>query len=382
MSHRRILYILFVVIVAGISGLSGVAAGSMAVYRALSNASTEAAKTAFIVDEPLVTETKVQLSTTTYETTIVQAVEKTGPAVVTVVGVNQAKQSVSGQIEDQSVGGSGVFISEEGYVLTNNHVVENASHLSVILATGAELPATLIGTEKYADLAVLKIDGEVPAVVNLGNSDGLKPGETVIAIGSPLGDFKNTVTVGVVSATGRMIDTGQGYEIEGLIQTDAAINSGNSGGPLINLAGEVIGINTLIIRGSILGSAPAEGLGFAIPSNLTRIIAEQIIQKGYFSRPYLGINMQPITPNIAEVYGFPVEWGVYVTEVELNSPAGRSNLQPGDIITKIGDIALDEEHTFVNALFAFQPGETVTIEILRGDSAIQIQVTFGETMSG
>jgi len=382
MSHRRILYILFVVIVAGISGLSGVAAGSMAVYRALSNASTDEAKTAFVVDEPLVTKTKIQLSTTTYETTIVQAVEKSGPAVVTIVGVNQVKQSVSGQVEDQPVGGSGVFISEEGYVITNNHVVENARRLSVILADGTELQATLIGTEKYADLAVLKIDGEIPAVANLGNSDGLKPGETVIAIGSPLGDFKNTVTVGVVSATGRMIDTGRGYEIEGLIQTDAAINSGNSGGPLINLAGEVIGINTLIIRGSILGSAPAEGLGFAIPSNLVGIIAEQIIQKGYFSRPYLGINMQPITPNIAESYGFSVQWGVYVTGVEPNSPAGRSNLQPGDIITKIGDIALDEEHTFVNALFAFQPGEVVTIEILRGDSVIQVQVTFGETTSG
>ncbi|MFC2053368.1 S1C family serine protease [Chloroflexota bacterium] len=382
MTHRRILYVLFVVIVAGISGLSGVAAGSIAVYRALSNASSDEAKPAFVVDEPLVTETKVQLSTTTYETTIVQAVEKTGPAVVTVVGVNQVEQSVLGQVEDQPVGGSGVFISEEGYVITNNHVVENANRLSVILANGTELPATLISTEKYADLAVLKIDGEVPAVANLGNSDSLKPGETVIAIGSPLGDFKNTVTVGVVSATGRMIDTGRGFEIEGLIQTDAAINSGNSGGPLINLAGEVIGINTLIIRGSILGSAPAEGLGFAIPSNLARIISEQIIQKGYFSRPYLGIHMQPITPKIAEAYSIPVEWGVYVTDVEPNSPAGRSNLQPGDIITKIGEIALDEDNTFVNTLFAFQPEETVTIEILRGESIIQIQVTFGETMSG
>ncbi len=144
----------------------------------------------------------------------------------------------------------------------------------------------------------------------------------------------------------------------------------------------MIGIKTLIIRASILGSAPAEGFGYAIPSYLARIIAEQIIQKGYFSRPYLGTHMQPITPNIAKAYDFPVEWGVYVTEVELNSPAGRINLQPGDIITKLGDIALDEVHTFVNALFTFQPGETVTIEILRGDSAILIQVTFGETMSG
>jgi S1-C subfamily serine protease len=144
----------------------------------------------------------------------------------------------------------------------------------------------------------------------------------------------------------------------------------------------VIGINTLIIRGSILGSAPAEGLGFVIPSNLVGIITKQVIQEGYFTRPYLGIHLYPITPNIAKAYDFTVEWGAYVTEVELNNLAGRSNLQPGDIIIKIGDIALDEEHTFVNEMFAFQPGEPVTTEILRGDSAIWIQITFGETMSG
>ena len=121
----------------------------------------------------------------------------------------------------------------------------------------------------------------------------------------------------------------------------------------------MIGINTLIIRGSILGSAPAKGFGFANTSNLVGIIAEQIIREGYFSRPYLGIHIQPTTPNIAKAYVFPVEWGVYVTGVELINLAGRSNLQPGDIITKIGDIALDEEHTFVNEMFAFQPGELV-----------------------
>ena len=167
-----------------------------------------------------------------------------------------------------------------------------------------------------------------------------------------------------------------------MIQTDFVINSGNSGGPLINFAGDVIGINTLIIRGSILGSASAEGLGYVIPSNLVGIIAEKVIQEGYFTRPSLGIHMQPITPNIAKAYDFPVKWGAYLTEVELNNPAGRSNLQPGDIIIMIGDIVLDEEHTFVNEMFAFQPGEPVTIEILRGDSAIWIQITFGETMSG
>ena len=142
----------------------------------------------------------------------------------------------------------------------------------------------------------------------------------------------------------------------------------------------MIGINTLIIRISILGSAPAKGIGFANTSNLVGIIAEQVIQE-YFSRPHLGINIQPTSPNFGQAYDFPIKWGAYLTGVELINLAGRSNLQPGDIITKIGDIALDEEHTFVNEMFAFQPGEPLAIEILRGDSAIRIQVTFGETMS-
>ena len=133
-----------------------------------------------------------------------------------------------------------------------------------------------------------------------------------------------------------MLDTGLGYEIENLIQTDAAINSGNSGGPLVNLEGEIIGINTLVIRGTNMGSAIAEGLGFAIPASTVRVVVEQLIQKGFFSRPYLGINMQPITPDISSIYDLPVEWGVYITSVEENSPAGVSGLQQGDIITKMG----------------------------------------------
>ena len=207
-----------------------------------------------------------------------------------------------------------------------------------------------MGTDQYADLAVLKTDGKVTAIAVLGNSDNLKPGETVIAIGSPLGDFKNTVTVGVVSATGRSIDTGNGYQIENLIQTDAAINQGNSGGPLVNLAGEVIGINTLVVRNSSSGSV-AEGLGFAIPVNTARAVAEQIMQKGYFARPYLGVSWQAITPNIAARYNLPVEWGAYVTDVVSGGPANKAGIQSGDIITRIGDITMDESHSYINALF-------------------------------
>jgi 2-alkenal reductase len=199
----------------------------------------------------------------------------------------------------------------------------------------------------------------------------------VIAIGSPLGNFKNTVTVGVVSATGRSIDTGNGYRIEDLIQTDAAINHGNSGGPLVNLAGEVIGINTLVVRNTNGGDV-AEGLGFAIPVNTAQTIAGQIIQQGYFARPYIGITYQPIDPNIAAQYNLPAQWGVFVTDVAPGSPASEAGLQQGDIITKIGDVTLDETHTYVNTLFTFKPGDQTTLTLIRDSKEMQVQVTLGE----
>ena len=152
-------------------------------------------------------------------------------------------------------------------------MADTQGDLTIILADGSQETAKIVGTDQYSDIAVLKSSGKVPAVATLGNSDVLNPGESVIAIGSPLGDFKNTVTVGVVSATGRSIDTGSGYSIDNLIQTDAAINQGNSGGPLVNLAGEVIAINTLIVRNSGSGTV-AEGLGFAIPIDTAKAVAE------------------------------------------------------------------------------------------------------------
>jgi len=275
------------------------------------------------------------------------------------------------------VSGTGFFITDQGYILTNNHVVEGTKQVNIVLSDGTQQKATIIGTDIYSDIAVLKTDGKVPAVAKLGNSDVLKPGESVIAIGSPLGDFKNTVTVGVVSATGRSIDSGNGYQIENLIQTDAAINHGNSGGPLVDLAGEVIGVNTLIVRNTGSGDV-AEGLGFAIPVNTAQAVAQQIIQKGYFARPYLGINYQPISPEIAARYNLPAQWGVYVTDVANGSPASQAGLQQGDIITKIGDVALDETHSYVDALFRFKPGDQVNLQFVRNDKTMQVQVTLGE----
>jgi 2-alkenal reductase len=258
-------------------------------------------------------------------------------------------------------------------------VVEGTSRVGVILADGSELPAEIVGTDMYADLAIILASGEMPAIADLGNSDTLKPGETVIAIGSPLGDFVNTVTVGVISATGRSLDTGNGFLMEDLLQTDAAINQGNSGGPLVNVSGDVVGINTLVVRGSGSSNTIAEGLGFAIPINTARIVAEQILEKGYFARPHLGIRWQAITPRIARVYNLPVQWGAYISNVVPGSPAAVNDLRKGDIITHINDVPLDEEHTYINTLFSHEPGEEVSIRAVRNRQEITVSVILGES---
>lgn len=379
MSGKNFLYILLVIVIAAGAALSGVVAGGILVYQTLRQPSANLPAPVQELlpagntnpGEPLT------LNATEIETAITQSVEKVGPAVVTVVGTVPGSMTIFGPTGDQTVSGTGFFITESGYILTNNHVVEGTQEVNIILSDGTEQTATIVGTDIYSDIAVLKTNGNVPAVAKLGNSDALKPGGSVIAIGSPLGNFKNTVTVGVVSATGRAIETGNGYQIEDLIQTDAAINHGNSGGPLVNLAGEVIGINTLVVRNTNSGDV-AEGLGFAIPVNTAQAVAQQIIEKGYFARPYLGIRGQRVNPGIAAQYELPAEWGVYITQVAENSPASQAGLQVGDIITKIGESALDETHSYVNTLFNFKPGDQITLEVVRGNEKMQVQVTLGE----
>lgn len=381
---RIITSILVILVLTCISGFLGAIVGGTIVSRNFNQEQAQAlaapVPTAQAQKITPTVDSHIQVSTTDVQTTIIQAVERVGSAVVTVIGTVPGQQTMFGWTPDQTVSGSGVIVSEQGYILTNNHVVESATGLNVIFADGEQSPAALIGTDLYADLAVLKTKGQAPSAAVLGNSDLLKPGESVIAIGSPLGDFKNSVTVGVVSATGRMIDTGEGYLIEDLIQTDAAINSGNSGGPLVNLAGEVVGINTLVVRSSESG-APAEGLGFSIPINTARAVAEQIIEKGFFSRPYLGIRWQSITPDLAAAYQLPVQWGIYLTFVEQDSPAGLVGLVQGDFLTQIGDVPLDETHSFINALFNYQPGETVLIKGVRNAQPFEVEVTLGESRS-
>ncbi len=392
MFWKRLLYVLFVVIVAAGAGLAGALAGGVSVYRVMqqqAHLSPHAAAPQAPVNPPVVVVTppataqaanpvKIVVNTVDVETAITQTVEKVGPSVVTVVSNLPNQTSPFGLVSGGEASGSGVIISDQGYILTNQHVIDGADTIQIVLANGAQMPATLVGSDQFSDIAVLKVAGALPAAAELGNSDALKPGETVIAIGSPLGDFKNTVTVGVVSATGRTLDTGNGYLMEGLIQTDAAINHGNSGGPLVDLAGQVIGINTAILRSSGGSDDVVEGLGFAIPANTVQVIAAQIIQSGHVARPYLGVRWQPITPQDASMYGLPVQWGIYVSRVLSGSPAESAGVKEGDIITHIDGVELDDQHPYTNVLFTHAPGDTVTLTINRNGQTLQLKVKLAE----
>jgi 2-alkenal reductase len=296
----------------------------------------------------------------TEQSAVVDAVKEVLPAVVTVV---------SGS--DRGAGsGSGFFISNEGYLLTNNHVVEDADTLLIIYAQGGTAEAELVGTAPEFDLAVLKVDGEIPAVTTWGDSGGLPLGSRVVAIGSALGRYQNTVTAGILSGFNRELGP-----LRGLLQTDAAINQGNSGGPLINLAGQVVGINTLIARG---GFQDAEGLGFAIPSNVAVNVAQRLIENGEAKPSFLGIQYQNLNPQLISEAGLSVSSGALLEEVVPDTPAAQVGLKSGDVILAVNGRQIDERHPLVSLLLEYVAGETVTLDILRDGEIIQTTLTLGE----
>lgn len=314
--------------------------------------------------------------------TPVEVVDQVAPAVVTVIN-EQTVSTQFGQQETQQVGaGTGFIIDEEGHIVTNWHVVTGGTSFSVILSDGTEVDAELIGEDPRDDLAVVKIDpSAVPATVPLGDSSALRPGQSVLAIGSPLGAFGNTVTAGIVSALDRD-QLGQGQtsicqNYSDLIQHDAAINQGNSGGPLFNLQGEVVGVNTLGIPQSP-GGVPVQGLFFAVPSNTVSTVAEQLINQGFISAPYLGVTMWSLNPQIAAVNNLPVENGVILTGLEPGGPAEQAGLQSDDIILAINGEEITPINTLATHLLDYQPGDTVDLTVLRGGEEISIQLTFGE----
>lgn len=280
----------------------------------------------------------------------------------------------SGYISGGTSTGSGFILTEDGYVVTNYHVVEGGSRLSVVLADGTEYEAKLVGYDNANDVALLKVEEkDLPAVV-LGDSDQLTVGDQVVAIGNPLGELTSTLTVGYVSAKERHVNT-SGFAIN-MIQTDAAINSGNSGGPLFNMAGEVIGITTAKYSGSSSSGATIEGIGFAIPINDVAGLLEDLATNGYATGPYLGVSVSDMDAEAASYYGMPV--GAYVKEVVKGSCAEKAGVQAKDIIANIGGRTVGSVNELSRALRNFAPGDTVEITVYRGGLEVKLSVTLDE----
>jgi len=281
-----------------------------------------------------------------------------------------------GEPETTSLG-SGFVVEYAGqkYVLTNYHVVENATSIVVTAQSGDSWPAQVVGTDDLLDLAVLRVDGADLPAAPLGDSDALEIGDWVIAIGNPLG-FSHTVTLGIVSALNRDVPKpdGSGY-YRRMIQTDAAINPGNSGGPLVNAYGEVVGMNTLIARQTSTGIA-VEGINFAVPINEIKLALAQIVEKGRVTRAWLGVYIQDVIPGMEKQLG--VREGALVTEVVPNSPAAKAGIRAGDVITAVDDQKIRNSNDLQMAIMYRRPGERVTVTLVRDKKALVLSVILEE----
>lgn len=311
------------------------------------------------------------------------AAQRASLAVVSITTNTAARQSPHGKDpwfrffygdndnEPQNGLGSGVIVSTGGYVLTNNHVVENADEIEVSLNDGRRAKATVVGTDPDSDLAVLKIDlDKLPALV-LGDSNSLQVGDQVLAIGNPFG-VGQTVTSGIVSAMGRNqlgINT-----FENFIQTDAAINPGNSGGALVDSGGNLVGINTAIYS----RSGGSMGIGFAIPVFTARQVLESIVTEGQVRRGWIGVEPREITPEIAQTFGLKSTRGVVVTGVLLNGPAAKAGMEPGDVIVAIGGKAVHDASELLTQVAALKPGSVTGFSIDRKGKALEMQITPGQ----
>ncbi len=314
-----------------------------------------------------------------FETALTDVAESVSPSVVSIqVEVTKPQHEglpffFGGQGRGGIVrgGGSGVILRSDGYVLTNNHVVHQASRIEVKLKNGKSFPAKLVGADAASDLAMLKIEAKNLPQAEFASSEKARVGQFVIAIGSPFG-LDYTVTTGVLSAKGR---GGIGAnEIEDYLQTDASINPGNSGGPLVNLHGRVLGINTMIIgRGS--------GIGFAIPSEIAQRVARQLIENGAVKRAWLGVSFQEITPELAAHFGGSFEGGALINAVVPDGPADKAGLQAGDVITEIDGQKIQEGPDLLRTVLRHGVGERLNLEVRRADKTKRITLVTGERPS-
>jgi serine protease Do len=267
--------------------------------------------------------------------------------------------------------GSGFIISADGYILTNNHVVKDADKVEVQLTNGKEFTAKVIGTDAPTDVAVIKVDANNLPILKLGDSDALQVGEWVVAIGNPFG-LTSTLTVGVVSAKGRSGLNIEAYE--DFIQTDAAINMGNSGGPLLNVDGKVIGINTAIVS----QTGGSLGIGFAIPINMVKNIQKQLIEKGSVTRGYFGILPQQLTPELAKSFGLDITKGILVAEVTKDSPAEKGGLKQGDVIVELNDEMTEDVGKFRSQVAGLEPGSKADLVVYRDGKKKDITIEVGK----
>ena len=292
-----------------------------------------------------------------------------------VVAIASTVQSAS--IYGSSTGtasGSGFILTEDGYVVTNSHVIEGATSVSVITHDGTEYPAEIVGTEKNNDVAVLKVEATGLPAATIGSSDDLVIGDMVVAIGNPLGTLTATQTVGYVSGKDRDVTTDN--TIINMIQTDAAINSGNSGGPLFNMKGEVVGITTAKYSGTSGSGASIEGIGFAIPINDVTGIISDLMDYGYVTGAYLGVTVRNMDSEAAAMYGLPL--GAYVETVEAGGSAARAGIQPKDIIIDLGGYEVEGITSLTRALRNFKAGDSTTITVIRGGAQVVMEITLDE----
>jgi S1-C subfamily serine protease len=315
---------------------------------------------------------------------IIDVAAKASPAVVRIV-VSGTQQVFGGEIPTQGVG-SGFIFDQAGWVVTNRHVVtdangQTASKLTVELKDGTQLDGTVYGVDTLTDLAIVKVDRTGLPIAPIGDSSNLKVGQLAIAIGSPLGTFSNTVTSGIISATGRTVTIPNVERLTNVIQTDAAINPGNSGGPLLDAAGNVIGINTAYSSGS-------NGIGFAIPVNIARPIMQQALAGQELARPYIGIRYQMIDLQLQQEQNLPLDQGALVASgqdatgqsteaVVPGGPADVGGIKANDIITQIESQPIDSEHPLDLVLAGFAPGQTIKVQVYRNGQTVTLSVTLG-----
>jgi Do/DeqQ family serine protease len=281
--------------------------------------------------------------------------------------------------------GSGIIVSPSGYILTNNHVVEKASKLTVTLSDGRDFTGKIIGTDPQTDVAVVKINADSLPVMPFGNSDGARVGDLCFAIGNPFGQ-DHTVTMGIVSAKNRHLE--MGTRLQNFIQTDAAINPGNSGGALINARGELIGMNTMILTGgggNAFGGGEGGnvGIGFAVPSNMARQVMDQIEKNGKVSRGYLGASLSNVTPELAPHLGLKSgEEGAYLASIAAGGPAAKAGLQMGDVVVAIDGKPVHNSDDLTMDVINHAPGSSVSLDIVRNGQPMKINVTLGTRPTG